>query len=280
MSEAIKITLVNTGVFDGSSAINISRSDLGEPNAYTGNISGGGVITASVLDLMAPKTAKLISIAGDTRGYPGAVVRVTSPTDPDSVREEIVLQTNYQRVLLAGDEVLRILWYGDGTRNRTVHLVVQDLAERECTPFMRVEHRPSKRMNRFSIRSASALLPGPNHYQPQWTFAQGVFQTELTATAGHFDINDFFPSLSTDGKGCYVWVKFGGVTPADVGRSHWVSNDYFAFATNLPPEKWSDPMWISENDRLVLRAAPNAGSMVRADIEVSPLMLRRLSGAK
>ncbi len=282
MSEAIKLTIVNTGVFDGVSPINLTRANLGEPNAYSASINGGGVIDASIFGLMAAKTAKLVSIAAETDGYPGAIARVSSPSNPDDPREEVILQGAYQRMLMAGGEVLRINWSGDPTRNRLVSIIIQDLAERECTPIMRVEHRPEPRMQRFHIYvDAGGLQPGSTGFAPTWTWDPSlrIYTVSLAAGTGHLTLGNL-TNACTFGKGAYVWAKFSGSAASDLGTMNWRTNQVYKVATGLPPDMWSKPVWISVTDRLVFEApAPALGGSVSVDLDVSPLMLRRLTGA-
>lgn len=282
--EPLKITIHNTGGFDGVTPIALNREQLGDPNAYVAHISGGGVIPADIFGLLAAKTAKLVSIAGDTGGNTATLVRVGPASNPDSFREEIVLQSRYQRVFVAGHEAIRVLWSGDGNRNRTIQLVVQDLGEREATPVMRVEHRRRDVMRRFTFSATGAMAPGTDRleFPGPWLYnSSGYFSTHFDNPIGHLTLGDFFELEDTRGKGAYVWVKLGGTQPGSIGRINHFAGSVFNIFTAHVAEKWTDPIWLSVTDRLVITAAPVAGAgLVHVSIDVSPLMLRRLSGAK
>ncbi|MGB1015583.1 MAG: hypothetical protein ACPG4T_15715, partial [Nannocystaceae bacterium] len=82
---------------------------------------------------------------------------------------------------------IRIHWVGDndaGTaRTRKVHLVVQDLSERECTPMMRVEHRPEPRMVRYhlALENGQSFSAADNPFQPVWIWdeSRGIRRATL-----------------------------------------------------------------------------------------------------
>lgn len=283
MSEAITLKIVNSGEYDGTSVIDRQKSDLGELGSYTATVNEGGVIGSNILGLMTPNSTKLISIAGEVNGFSGARVTVTRPDSPQNPREEITLLSRFQRVVLAGGEVLRIFW--DGPRQtKVVHLLIQDLAERECTPVMRVEHRPKGVNTRFHIVfNGGGVTHGPNNFGIEWTWnnaLQMFLATFPAPAAGHLGLKDLTFDQDVAGRGVYVWTKFGGTPISEVGTLHWFTNEHLVVDGGLVPDGWSKPIWISGNDKLIFRAPPPAvGANVTVDLEVSPLRTRIITGA-
>lgn len=280
MAEPIKLVLTNTGPFDGSTPTNLTRAELtGSGPVYTTQVNGGGVIDASFGGLVSKTTAKLVSIAIDS-DFPGAFARVTSPDSPTMPIRQVGLSSRYQRLFLAGNEVLRIVWSGE-SRNRRVLIVLQDLSERECTPYMRVEHRPIQLMSRYvlEVQGGGIFDFGTTPLQTIWQFdeALGIRRAVVASGVGFLSVGDL-----ADGhyrQGIYVWARMSG-SPGNtlqVGLKAPFSVDIQEVATAGNME-WSKPVWMSATDKMTFRTNL-AGAVNYIELDVSPVQIRRVTGA-
>lgn len=280
MAEPIKIVLTNAGTYNGSSPINLTRADLEGPGpVYEAQITGGGVIDASFGGLVSATTAKLVSIAIDSE-FPAAYARVTSPDSPTIPIRQVGLSTRYQRMFMAGGEVLRIVWAGEA-RVRRVIIVLQDLSERECTPFMRVEHRPVQLMSRYilQVQGGGTFDFGPTPLQPIWQFDQAlrIRRAAVPSGIGYVTVADL-----ADGhyrQGIYVWARLSNTVggSVQVGLRAPLSNDYKEVQVGANME-WTKPIWMSATDRMGFRTNQAQGDNI-IELEVSPVQLRKVTGA-
>lgn len=281
MAEPIKLVLTNTGPYDGSSPINITRADLtGSGPVYEAQLNGGGVVDASFGGLVSPTTAKLVSIAIDS-DFPGAFARVTSPDSPTMPIRQVGLNTRYQRMFMAGGEVLRIVWNGE-SRTRRVLIILQDLSERECTPYMRVEHRPVQLMSRYliEVQGGGTFDFGPTPLQPIWQFDQAlkIRRAAVASGIGYVSVGDL-----TNGhyrQGIYVWARMSN-SPGNalqVGLKAPFATDYkeVTVAGNM---EWSKPVWMSATDKMGFRTNQAQGAVNYIELDVSPVQIRRVTGA-
>ncbi len=279
MAEPIKIVLTNTGAFDGSTPIVVDRSTLGSGPVYTANVNGGGFIPASIFSLVSPTTVKVVSIAIDS-DFPGAVAHVTSPDSIEPIRH-VTLNSAYQSVLMAGNEVLRIIWNGPG-RSRRVNLIVQDLGEQEVTPFMRVEHRPIELMSRYyiEVQGGGQFSFGTNPLQPIWTYdpALQIRRAAVPSGVGWLAVGDLAPIKGHYRRGIYVWARMSqapAVAALEVGLKAPFSNE-FAQVTGAPNMKWSKPVWMSATDKIAFQVDNAAGAQFAVELDVSPVLIRRI----
>jgi len=281
MAEPIKIVLTNSGPFDGSSPINVTRADLeGSGPVYQVNVNGGGYIDSSIMGLVSSSTAKVVSIAIDSDD-PTAIAKVTSPNSPEPIRH-VVLNASYQSLLMAGNEVLRIVWAGDSSRSRTVNLLLQDLAERECTPFMRVEHRELDLMSRFfiEVQGGGGFAWGPNPLSPIWTFNQAVKirQAVVPSGTGWLSVGDLAPLDKHYRRGIYVWARMSGAPSSatlDVGLKAPFGADYGS-AEQAKNMSWTRPVWMSATDKMGFKVEDAAGAEFSIELDVSPVQSRHI----
>lgn len=275
MAEVMTIDLLNSGPWDGSTPVEVDRDGQRGPH-YTFAINGGGMIGADLLGLVTPHNLKVVSLAIDS-DVRGVVARVTSPDSPDPGYRELELSPRWQRVEMAGGSVLRIVWSSADRAPRMVKLLVQDMGEMESTRYMQVEHRPERIMSRFVLRNTSQFGIGGTPLDPDWQFESDTIREALVSGDGFLTLRDF---VSTKINGVYVWVKFFGVplggTLGVVGTQSPYTNEVFEFSP-LANEKWSDPIWLSANDRLAFKTLPPAaGSPLGVVIDVSPIRTRRI----
>jgi len=284
MAEPIKIVLTNSGPFDGSSPINVTRADLeGSGPVYQVNVNGGGYIDSSIMGLVSPTTAKVVSIAIDSDD-PGAIAKVTSANGLEPIRH-VVLNSSYQSVLMAGNEVLRIVWPGDNSRSRKVNLLLQDLAEGECTRFMRVEHRELTLMSRFfiEVQGGGGFEWGPNPLSPIWTFNQAlkIRQAAVPSGQGWLSVGDLAPFDKHYRRGIYVWARMSGepsTSTLAVGLKAPFGADY-GEAETAKNMRWTRPIWMSATDKMGFKVEDAAGAQFSIELDVSPVMSRRITNA-
>lgn len=281
MAEPIKIVVTNSGKYDGSTPIELQRSDLqGSGPVYDVSVTGGGVFGASFGGLVSPTTAKLISIAADT-DFPGGYASVTSPGPGKPAIRQVNLSSRYQRLFLAGNEELRVDWGDDAQRARRLSIILQDLSEHECTPFMRVEHRPQKFMSRYLLQVAGGgpFDYGTNPLQPNWQWdpVLGIRRALLPSGNGYLTVGDLDDNAYR--RGIYVWARFSGAPGniGTVGQAALMSSD-FGDVAGVPNMEWTKPLWLSATDRLTFKAVGGAVGNVNIELDVSPARIRRLSG--
>ncbi|MGB1013930.1 MAG: hypothetical protein ACPG4T_07345, partial [Nannocystaceae bacterium] len=243
-------------------------------------VTGGGVFGASFGGLVSPTTAKLISVAADTY-YPGAYASVTSPGPGAPAIRRVNLSSRYQRLFLAGNEELRVDWAGEPQRVRRLSIILQDLSEHECTPFMRVEHRPQKFMSRYLLQIAGGgpFAYGTNPLQPDWQWdpVLGIRRALLPSGNGYLTVGDLDDHAYR--RGIYVWARFSGApgNVGTVGQAALMSPEFGDVAA-VPNMEWTKPLWLSATDRLTFKANGGAEGGVNLELDVAPARIRKLTG--
>ncbi|MCA9695361.1 MAG: hypothetical protein KC636_37625 [Myxococcales bacterium] len=281
MAEATTIQITNSGPWDGSTPITITRRDLTQTGRlYKGSVNAGGVISGGLFDLFDERGPRLVSLATSTWN-PRHVARVV-PRGSTIYRQEIDLTPNFQSVMLAPEDDLHIATRSavlGGVGSVTVTLIVNDMSEQNAFAFQRVEHRPEELMRRFRVlrgdESGWAAVFN-NRLHPEWSWDPASrYLIWRTNDSGVLAIEDF---LDTGREGVSVWVRVTGMAAgmAEIFRVDGRSNDPFSFVANHPAVKWTDKIWMGYDDQLAFRT-PNApaGAAIAIDFELSRLGERR-----
>ncbi|MGB1014532.1 MAG: hypothetical protein ACPG4T_10395 [Nannocystaceae bacterium] len=223
----------------------------------------------------------MVSIAALTE-YPNVVAIATRGSTTSVPLRLIGLSPRYQRLFLAGEDVLRVFWQGP-ERERRLNVVVQDLGEQEVTDVMRVEQRPVGQMRRFTIRLpiGENFTYNTSQFPVNWTYTEGLHTqvADLASGAGHLTVPQLTEETLGATNGIYVWVKFFGlgVNTGDVGLQHWHSGETTGVATSMKSHVWTTKIWLAGPDRLsfVTTALP-AGGAAGVEIDVSPVQTREV----
>ena len=277
MAEPILIDLTHVGAsgWDGVTTLALTRNDLtvSGQRVYTAEIDSGGVILGDVFGLFHAESFKLVSVAAKNH-TPASFVRVgPRGVDETVYRQEYDLVPNFQSLVMAPTDTLRIFYPQENPASvepLTVTLLINDLSEANAIRML--EQYPeagSHRRYRLSRADVFVATPGVA-INPSWTYDAVTRTSEANvATQGTISVSDL---ANPQSQGVYAWFRFTGIV-AGSGSVFGVdprTQEQTTLAGPLNTMVWSKGVWLSRDDLLTFSCTAATGAGPAVEIEVSP----------